>query len=185
MKIEIDLALIEEHRLSPDDFVFIYTIWRKAFGYIGSIPLRINAKRLEIDGWIILNDDRDHTKFIVTDKFLNLYRSDFDKMFEELVELYPFKVVSPGRGARVLRAKDPHAVSNRKAKMKYKKVVVNKPHVHKYIIKCLQTQLQHEKDNLGYMQNLETWINNHTWEKYEDINVNNTKDNGGRITRKL
>ena len=59
-----------------------------------------------------------------------------------------------------------------------------RPHVHKYIIKCLQIQLQHEKGNLGYMQNLETWINNHTWEKYEDININTNTDDG-RITRKL
>ena len=185
MKIEIDLALIEEHRLSPDDFVFIYTIWRKAFGYIGSIPLRIKAERLETDGWIIMDDENDHTKFIVTDKFLDLYRSDFDKMFDELVELYPFKVMSPGRGARVLRAKDPNAASNRKAKLRYRKLVANKPHKHKFIIKCLQTQLEHEKDNLGYMQNLETWINNHTWEKYEDINPTNTNEDVKRITRKL
>ena len=187
MKIEIDLRLIEEHNLSPDDFVFIYIIWRKAFGYINGIPLRINTQRLEIDGWITLNDEQgsDPTKFIVTNKFLDLYRSDFDKMFEELVELYPFKVVSPGRGARVLRAKDPNAHSNKKAKIKYKKLVGHKPHLHKYIIKCLQAQLQHERDNLGYMQNLETWINNHTWEKYEDININTAKEDERRITRKL
>ena len=187
MKIEIDLSLIEEHSLTPDDFIYVYIIWRKAFGYLGSVPFRISPQRLAIDGWIILNDKQgtDPTKFIVTDKFLDLHRSDFDKMFDELVNLYPFKVISPGRGDRVLRAKDPNAHSNKKAKLKYKKLVGHKPHLHKYIIKCLQAQLHHEKDNLGYMQNLETWINNHTWEKYEDINIKNVSNNDRRITRKL
>ena len=34
------------------------------------------------------------------------------------------------------------------------------------------------------MQNFETWINNHTWEKYADINpIKNVGD--GRQTRQL
>ena len=41
-----------------------------------------------------------------------------------------------------------------------------------------------DKDNLGYLQNLETWLNNHTWEKYEDINENKSEDSQ-RITRQL
>jgi len=35
------------------------------------------------------------------------------------------------------------------------------------------------------MQNLETWINNHTWEKYENINENDKRTVAQRITRSL
>ena len=42
-----------------------------------------------------------------------------------------------------------------------------------------------QADNLGYMQNLETWINNHTWEKYENLNENDGKTSTKRITRSL
>ena len=43
-----------------------------------------------------------------------------------------------------------------------------------------------QEDSLGYMQNLETWINNHTWEKYENITEDDTKDKDRpRITRSL
>ena len=45
-------------------------------------------------------------------------------------------------------------------------------------------QLSHEGDNLGYLQNFETWINNHTWEKYEDMNIKDINDDR-RITRQL
>jgi|TARA_R110002020_G_scaffold137687_4_gene307108 hypothetical protein len=184
MNIEIDLSLLKENHLSPDDYIFLYLIWRKGFNTVESIPLRIKATRLEHDGWITLNDELDHTKFVVQQKFKDLYLADADKMFEELVELYPFKVLSPTRGARVLRAKDPNSMSNKKAKNRYKRIIQNKPHLHRYIIKCLKTQLEHEKDNLGYMQNLDTWINNHTWEKYEDVNLKTNQDDR-RITRKL
>ena len=30
--------------------------------------------------------------------------------------------------------------------------------------------LEVNKDNLGFLQNLEVWINNYTWEKYENLN---------------
>ena len=52
-------------------------------------------------------------------------------------------------------------------------------------MKCLDTQLTMERNNLAYMQNLETWINNHTWEKYENLDENDTKQQTNRITRSL
>ena len=178
MKIELDLHLLEESGLSADDFVWLYMIYRKAFNY--KLNSRISP-RLETDGWIVYgNNPMEH---IIQQKFRDLFVSDFDSMFAELCNTYPFKVESP-RGVRVLHAKDPKAASNKKARNKYKKIIANKPHVHRYIMKCLKIQLAHEKDNLGYMQNFETWINNHTWEKYEDMNLNTSEDDR-RITRKL
>ena len=48
----------------------------------------------------------------------------------------------------------------------------------------LNVQLRVDRDRLEYLQNLEVWINNHTWEKYANI-----EDNGGadkeRNTRRL
>ena len=57
--------------------------------------------------------------------------------------------------------------------------------MHDHIIKCLKIQLEVEKDSLGYMQNLETWLNNHTWEKYEDITYEDKSNETQRITRQL
>ena len=103
----------------------------------------------------------------------------------ELVSTYPMKVLS-GRGIRILHAKDPDAKANDKCRNRYKKIINNKPYKHKHIIKCLETQLKVERDNLGFLQNLETWINNHTWEKYENLDENDTKDTTRpRITRSL
>ena len=70
-------------------------------------------------------------------------------------------------------------------KAKYKKIVGDKLYKHKHIMKCLDTQLTIERHNLAYMQNLETWINNHTWEKYENLDENDTRQETNRITRSL
>ena len=96
------------------------------------------------------------------------------------------KVTTSGRGIRILHAKDPDAKANEKSRKRYKKIVENKPYKHKHIINCLNNQLKIERDNLGFLQNLETWINNYTWEKYENLDENDTKDTSRqRITRSL
>ena len=95
------------------------------------------------------------------------------------------EITTSNRGIRVLHAKDPDAKANLKCKLKYKKIVGDKLYKHKSIIKCLNNQLKIERDNLGYLQNLETWINNHTWEKYENINENDGRKTNKRITRSL
>ena len=100
-------------------------------------------------------------------------------MFDELISTYPNRVHT-STSTRVLCAADPKAKTNLKAKKRYKLVVGNKLHVHNRIIKLLKVQLKMQEDSLGYMQNLETWINNHTWEKYENIN-----ENDGRTTKRI
>ena len=39
-------------------------------------------------------------------------------------------------------------------------------------------------EEFSYLQNLETWLNNHTWEKYEDYENTGSTDSQ-RITRQL
>ena len=53
-------------------------------------------------------------------------------------------------------------------------------------MQCLDKQLLINKDNLGFLQNLEVWINNYTWEKYENLNEHATENKKQpRITRSL
>ena len=105
----------------------------------------------------------------------------FDQMFAELVGTYPMKVNINGN-IRILHATDPKAQNNLKAKKKYKIILRGKPYLHKHIMKCLDSQLSVMKNSLGYLQSLEVWLNNHTWEKYADIKL---EDNENRITRHL
>jgi len=184
MKIEIDFELLGFTQLSADEYLYLYIVYRKGFNYLTQLNLKPDLEKLEKENYIKLGQTVD--THIIGQEFINLFSSNSDSMFAELISKYPMKVNSPGRGVRILHAKDPDAKANEKNKKRYKKIVDNKPHKHRNIMNCLDKQLIVEGDNLGYLQNLETWINNHTWEKYENLDENDTKNNiKTRITRSL
>ena len=184
MTIEIDLELLKTTDLTPNEFIGLYLTLRKGYSYLQELKLDIDWKNLEEKGYIKITEVNTIGSHTITDKFKALFSNNFDSMFEELISIYPSKVHA-SNGVRVLHAVDPKAKSNLKAKNRYKKVVGNKLHVHNKIIKLLKVQLNMQQDNLAYMQNLETWINNHTWEKYENINENDKRTVAQRITRSL
>ena len=184
MKIELDFAILEETGMSADDYVYLYIIYRKGFNYLQTLALKPDLLALQHKGYIKIGDSVE--EHIIRQEFIDLFVSNFQAMFAELVGTYPMKV-NTGRGTtRVLHATDPDAKSNDKARERYKKVVGDKAYKHREIMKCLDKQLKIERENLGYLQNLEVWINNYTWEKYENLDENDTKeDTRPRITRSL
>jgi len=175
MKIEIDLELLEEINLNPNEYIALHCK-HKEIEITEALDESVNYGALMEEGW--LGED-----FKLTDKWMDLFAADFDDLFKELLSVYPAIVESPGRGRRVLHAKDPDAYTNMKAKNRYRKVTGEKVVKHREIMRLLHIQLVADKDSLGYMQNLETWLNNYTWEKYVDINLEDNND--GRITRSL
>jgi|TARA_R100000951_G_scaffold26046_1_gene22056 hypothetical protein len=183
MKVDIDFEILIETGMSADDFLYLYLLYKKEYSYLPSLNLKPNLDRLQAEGYIKLGETSD--QHFIRQEFIDLFSSDFDQMFAELIGTYPLKVMSPGRGVRVLHAKDPDAKANLKCKLRYKKIIGDRLYKHKKIMKCLNNQLQIERDNLGYLQNLETWINNHTWEKYENLDENDTRETTTRITRSL
>tara|TARA_Y100001938_G_C7922464_1_gene345194 strand:+ start:58 stop:609 length:552 start_codon:yes stop_codon:yes gene_type:complete len=183
MKIDIDFEILQETGMSADDFLYLYILHKENYNYLSNLNLKPNLDQLQNAGYVKLGETPD--QHCVRQEFIDLFSSDFDQMFAELIATYPMKVTTSNRGVRVLHAKDPDAKANLKCKLRYKKVVGDKLYKHKNIIKCLNNQLKIERDNLGYLQNLETWINNHTWEKYENLDEYDTRETTTRITRSL
>ena len=183
MKIDIDFEILQETGMSADDFLYLYILHKENYNYLSNLNLKPNLDQLQNAGYVKLGETPD--QHCVRQEFIDLFSSDFDQMFAELIATYPMKVITSNRGVRVLHAKDPDAKANLKCKLRYKKVVGDKLYKHKNIIKCLNNQLKIERDNLGYLQNLETWINNHTWEKYENLDEYDTRETTTRITRSL
>tara|TARA_Y100001963_G_scaffold114089_1_gene158137 strand:+ start:1878 stop:2426 length:549 start_codon:yes stop_codon:yes gene_type:complete len=182
MKLNIDFEILQQTKMSADDFIYLYIIYRKGFNYLNDLNLRPNLDELQKKSYIKLGETAE--QHVIRQEFIDLFSNDFDQMFAELVSTYPMKV-SSNRGVRILHAKDPDAKSNEKCKNRYRKIVGNKLYKHKYIMKCLDNQLRIDRDKLAYLQNLETWINNHTWEKYENLDEYDTENNKNRITRSL
>jgi hypothetical protein len=183
MNVDIDFEVLEQTQMSADDFLYLYIIHKESYTYLNNLNLKPNLEKLQEDGYIKLGETPD--QHFIRQEFIDLFSSNFDQMFAELLGTYPMKVMSPDRGVRVLHANDPDAKSNAKAKTKYENVIGDKLYKHKHIMKCLNTELTINRFNLSYMQNLETWINNHTWEKYENLDEHDTKQKTNRITRSL
>jgi len=188
MEIKIDFSTLQETQMSADDYTYLYIVYKKGFTYLNNLNLKPSLVELQKNGYVKLGESPQ--THVVRQEFIDLFISNFGAMFAELVGTYPFKVNAPNRGVRVLHSLDPDAKSNQKAKDKYKRVINDNAQKHRYIMKCLDKQLLVDKHNLGYLQNLEVWINNHTWEKYEDLNEQNQTENGEsgqrpRITRTL
>jgi|TARA_R110000744_G_scaffold68352_3_gene139065 hypothetical protein len=177
MEILIDTDILQENELSLDDYTWLYLTFKQELELRDILSLSPNKYQLTVNGFLMTDD-------IITQKFPGFFLTDFDAMFTELCDLYPWKVRT-AQGVRVLRAKDPKANSNKKAKKKYFAVTKGRTSIHTYIIECLKEQLQILGDNTSYMQNLETWLNNYTWEKYENINKDETTTDNKRITRSL
>ena len=181
MQVQIDVNLLVENGISADDFLALYAIYRKGFKTLDKLELNPNWDNLQSKGYVKLGDSVE--KHVIRQEFIDLFSSDFDQMFAELISTYPMKV-STNRGYRILHAADPNCKSNQKAKAKYSRIVGTKKFVHDKIIKLLKVQLRVERDKLEYMQQLEVWLNNHTWEKYINMDEN-AGQSENRITRRL
>jgi hypothetical protein len=180
MIITIDIDILKTEGISADDFTALYLLYNKQYDIFDSLKLIWNPENLEEKGFLKVMGETPKD-YIVRQEFLDLFLDSFDRMFAELLNTYPMKVNING-SVRVLHAIDPKAKNNLKSKKKYQAILSGKPYLHKHIIKCLDNQLNIMRGSLGYMQNLETWLNNHTWEKYEDVNID---DDENRITRSL
>ena len=173
---DINLKFITEQGLSPDEYTYLYVVYRDAYPLLEKLKLSDVRQGLIDDGWLVEGD-----LDLVSSKFERLFVSDFDAMFTELIATYPNRVKTSSGTVRVLCAKDPDAHSNKKARSRYQRIVKNKPNLHAHIIECLKKQLTVQESQ--YMQNIETWLNNYTWERYADID--DKDENERRITRKL
>lgn len=106
-----------------------------------------------------------------------------DSLFWELLTNYPLKVPGNNGGTRVLHAVDVEAKENQTLKKKYEDIIKGKPDMHNHIVKCLKTEVYLKKKSnfLSSMQELKTWINQRTWEKYSHLIIDVPNTPSGEI----
>ena len=108
--------------------------------------------------------------------------------FWELFGVYPIKTYN-GNQTRILRNANPDSKLAKECLDKYKRKVKTEGK-HRHVMKCLEFELKMRKKEktLGYMQQLITWLNQNSWEKYESLieesgslNLDNTEGYGHTI----
>jgi hypothetical protein len=182
MKISVDTEWLYNHpAIDTEDFLIIYLIhlgeFREAHKLAekreSELTLDDRLGLLESLGYVkILSDERDMIPLKdveVRQKFLDIIEDNFNiKWFDELWEAYPYKVPN-GRGTfRVLHAKDKNSRDYQVMLRKYRRICTSEEY-HRNVISALRTQLQTQTPM--YMQGLEVWLNQRTFEKYVDMDT--------------
>ena len=182
MVVEIGTKSLKDFGITADEYLYLFLLHSGSHDVIDDLKLVVRLEVLQTKGLVKLGEGvKDHT---VRAKFSTPNATPFDQMWSDLLSHFPLKVYVNG-GVRPLRAKDPNAATNQRARKQYKKYIGGSVVKHKEVIRCRKVELDHRKkaNNLGYMQMLSTWVNQHSWEKYQDLT--DSSDNERRITREL
>lgn len=179
MDININIEVLKENNLGVAAYTSLFLIWKDRHDLILQICESVDFDALEEQGWMKRNGDS-IKDWVVRGKFLGLVTTKDNLLWYQLCSKLPFKVPNGVGGSRVLRAKDPDAKTNEKARKRYIKLVRGNPELHKKILKCVDAQLKEMRGKEQFLQNTDTWILNRTWEKYEHLISNNIESNNER-----
>jgi hypothetical protein len=173
MNVTVDIRDCLSEGLSPSQYCYLRLLWEKKLElakdlYYNDSGLRSSMEEMIKTGYILYYSEE--TGYSVDkkkcDDLFNFTPSDFWEVFTT----YPIKVNDGAGGVRVLRARSHESKDAKTAFKKYQAVIKTKV-AHKKVLKCLELELENriKSNSLSYMQNLITWINQRTWEKYEAL----------------
>ena len=176
MLIQIETENLIKEKLTPNDYIILkllfeqnYQLLKKLFFAIGQ--LEENLIVLEAEGYLkVTCDELDWTKIStqisIRQKTIDLFvvkKTGFYKWWS----MYPIKV-GAGNSLRVLKT---GAVDSKQAiicKQKFDRITGKDPVVEDQVIKGLEIELsiRRKSNSMAFMQLVETWLNQNTWEKY-------------------
>lgn len=121
------------------------------------------------------------TKYVIdstyklTPKALSLFSVSNDK-FEEFYNLFPSKVPDGFGSFRPTSTESVETKSAQHTKEIWDKLLKSNPEISESIIKGLKNELAHKSrtGSLMYLPNIDSWLNKHSWEQWEDVNNTNT-----------
>ena len=180
--ITIDITEIKKYGLNINEYLTLLKLQHNAEGK--TFPFDPDPRyfdRLRKDGFIIGDSlstpDSDLSLGIsLGPEGLKIFGGE--DLFEEFFALYP-NSVDTGFGRRAISAKDPNSISGKATHDIWKRVTKGKPYLQRKIIECLKRELEHKKNtnSMSYMQGIDTWLRQATWEKWEDIPEEKKKSN--------
>jgi len=168
----LDLLEIGKHKLNLNEYLSLLKIQHNEEGR--SFPYEIDPRyieRLLADKFIIAEVElaTGALTYHLGEASIKLFGGDED-LFEEFFALFP-NSVDTGFGRRAISAKDPNSISGRATHDIWKRITKNKPDLQRKIIDGLKRELSNRKasNSLAYIQGIDTWLRQATWEKWDDI----------------
>lgn len=152
--------ILKKYELSPNQYFFLIAILHN------EMPYRIHPSEIEDlrTRLFLLVDDEGFHCTSKTDVMFGT-KNELEKVFAQIWNLYPKKTPN-GRLLRPLSANSQIAI---KAFQKLNKQLGNVKD-YSQILKGLKNEINNRTKNrsLNYMQHINTWINQKTWESYID-----------------
>lgn len=167
----ISIEKLVDNKINPYQFMFLHAVYYKDFNYI----LQMLTKKQVSE----VRDSLLNTKYILSDDSVTPPNTIISKVeverlldihvelvdFDEWYHVYPIKV-----GTRVLRATSSKALLYKKHKEKYLKKIKTKDQ-HSQAIRATEAFVASQKaaNKLQFLPNIETVLNNATWENWEAL----------------
>jgi len=175
-EVVIKFSCLEDNDLSADLFILLHH--KHHGGY--SLPKALKEHMLENDHALKYLEEKGFIK--ITNELEYELRQKGTSLFEvstpeqkwlEFLGTYPIKVPN-GRGSfRILKSSSPTAKSNVKLRIKYLSIIKKNPDIHEAIMKALNAELtdRRKSNELQYMQGIDVYVNQQSYEKYEGIDT--------------
>ena len=170
MEIKINLKEIFDLKLNPTQYLLLHLKYHQSSILDQNLITALNINKndlikLESLGFIKVTSPS-LLDFVLRDPANSLFKETPDhKLFYEFWGTYPMKVSNGAGGYRILRAKDPNSQSAEKVKEKYLRII-KRPGKHKQIMEGLNGYITEYRTKMQYLQGVEVFLNQATWEKY-------------------
>lgn len=167
--IHIDFNMMEQRGWN----INLYLTALKAYLFLvlkEDIPYKASRSDLDIlekEGLVTIDDSEGNLE--ATEALVELFESN--DAFDTFYNLYPHIVTSVVGEKRILRSATTDTILGKKIRKKWDRITKGNPKIESEIISGLNKEIidRTNSGNLFYMQLIETWLNNGTWEKYKDI----------------
>ncbi len=171
MIIEVDLNLLCQYELSANQFMLAYLLYQqdyhnftKFLAVLTEEVAKADVDKLELKRYISnLNVDGglEPSAIVARNKLKTIFTEEKDE-FEELLELYPVKVLRPDGTKDYLRT------DLKRCKKAYLKILGASSTRHKTIMNALKFELQirEQEGNMRYMKRLPKWLAAEEWHVY-------------------
>jgi hypothetical protein len=180
MVVEFSVALLEQLKLTPNEFFIVTLIKHKEFDlltkflrelYTKDESETIYKKLIELKyltSTSFLQNSYDYSRCKIGNELYSLLKTD--DIFEEFLEAYPSSVIRSDGVVDYLRT------DQKQCRMIYLKATRNSPAVHQHILKCLNFEVdKRNKDgSMKFMTRMAKWLTTEAWKAYED-EINNVQ----------
>ena len=172
--ITLDIIAINKLGLNLNEYLtlmkFQHDLEEKSFPFVPDERFFISLieKGLIEDKVVLSTPDTTYYPYKLTERGLRIFKDD--DLFEEFYSIFPHKVPT-SMGFRPVSTQDPNGISAKTTRAIWDRITKNKPYLQRTIIDNLKKELAHKiaEGNLAYLHNIDTWLRQATWEKWEDI----------------